>query len=201
MRKCVVLVDNSNLFIGGRQLSAERKGMQRKGDLPPIDPDWRMDYDHLLARLADDRPVHTALMVGSQREHQEGPWNAARHSGWEVVVHERSDNGEKCVDTELVARGAEIIGMADQPMVLVIGSGDRDFVPLVDVAHRHEWEVEMCAFSNSFDSEGELAKTVDRVRPLDDFLGEIGFRHSHHGEEGESPPIRAGSRMDANRRR
>jgi uncharacterized LabA/DUF88 family protein len=60
-------------------------------------------------------------------------------------------------------------------MTLVIGSGDRDFVPLVEAAHRHQWDVELCAFRNSFDGEGELARAVDRVRPLDEAFEKIGF--------------------------
>ena len=33
----------------------------------------------------------------------------------------------------------------------------------------------MCAFSNSYHADGELAQAADRVRPLDDLVTKIGF--------------------------
>jgi uncharacterized LabA/DUF88 family protein len=74
-----------------------------------------------------------------------------------------------------VVRGAEIIATAEEPMTLVVASGDRDMVPLVDAAHRHEWDVELCAFTNSYEPDGDLATTADRVRPLDEAFEKIGF--------------------------
>src|ERR1700744_2562929 len=56
-------------------------------------------------------------------------------------------NKEKAVDTELVAQGTEIICTCGEVMDLVIVSGDRDFIPLVQVAHRRGWSVEMAAFT------------------------------------------------------
>src|SRR4051794_18223572 len=63
---CVVLVDNSNLFIGGQQLSALRKGVGRQdGDHHDAsDPSWRIDFDALLTCLAAGRNVYAAVMVG-----------------------------------------------------------------------------------------------------------------------------------------
>jgi hypothetical protein len=55
-----------------------------------------------------------------------------------------------------------------------IASGDRDFVPLASVAHTRNWEVEMCAFSASFNPGGDLATAVDRVRPLDASVFKVG---------------------------
>lgn len=181
MRKCVILVDNSNLFIGGQKFSAHRNGAAQNGDAhAPVDHSWRLSYDNLFSFLAAGRDVEKAVMVGSESAEHPGPWNAARNNGFEVIVHERvAGHGEKCADTELVARGTEIISTGSEPMTLVIGSGDRDFVPLVDVAHRHDWDVELCAFQNSFDPDGDLARAADRVRPLDEAFETIGFKE--HG--------------------
>jgi hypothetical protein len=173
----VILVDNSNLFIGGQKYSALRNGGGQNGEEhAPVDHAWRLSYDNLFAFLANGRDVEKAVMVGSESAEHPGPWNAARKNGFEVIVHERvPGHGEKCADTELVVRGTEIIATSAEPMTLVIGSGDRDFVPLVDVAHRHDWDVELCAFQNSYEGGGDLARTVDKVRPLDEAFGTIGF--------------------------
>lgn len=178
MDRCVILIDNTNLFIGGQQLSAERKGVRRRGwhDHAPTDPSWRLDFDGLKSCLAQGREVFAAIMVGSTPPDEESVWReAAEAAGFTVIVHETNGCGqEKAVDTELVARGAEIICSAEEPMTLVLASGDRDYVPLADVAHRRGWTVEMWAFSSSFSRHGEMAETADRVRDLDECLDQIG---------------------------
>lgn len=104
----------------------------------------------------------------------------ARQGGFEVKTYERdAKNKEKAVDTELVAQGTLTIARAPNPGVLVIASGDRDFIPLVNVAHELRWTVEMTAFSSAFTPDGEMALSVERVRPLDgslDLIGHCAFK-------------------------
>lgn len=177
MDKCVLLVDNSNLFIGGRKYSARRKGVRPNGNGDePSDPSWRLNFDALREHLASGREIHAAVMVGSGPSEESSVWDAARQSGFKVVVHDRRHEAEKAVDTELVARGSEIIATAEERMTLVLGSADLDFIPLVDLAHRHGWDVELCAFTTDYPEEGDLAQAVDSVRPLDEALEVIG-RH------------------------
>ena len=60
----------------------------------------------------------------------------------------------------------------------MIASGDRDFIPLVNIAHEMGWTVEMAAFESAFSDEGEMAITVDDVRPLNEVFekkGSCGF--------------------------
>lgn len=179
MKHCVILVDNTNLFIGGKQLSAKLRGLCReKGENgPAVDTSWRFDFEGLLRCLARDRKVHAAIMVGSALTDTEAPWEEpAREAGFKVIVHERlPGKGEKEVDTELVARGAELIATSEQPMVLVLASGDRDYVPLVELAKRNDWEVELRAFKSSYEVDGDLAAQADRVMPLDECFEEIGW--------------------------
>lgn len=128
-------------------------------------------FANLLNHLANGRKILDAILVGSRPPQNDGVWEAARLQGFQVIVYERSGREEKAVDTELVARGTEIICTLGEPKVLVIASGDRDFIPLVNVAHRRKWEVEMCAFSSAFSPAGDMAMSVDKVRPLDaDYL-------------------------------
>jgi uncharacterized LabA/DUF88 family protein len=92
-----------------------------------------------------------------------------------VTVHNRgTDKKEKAVDTELVAQGTEIICAASKPMILVVASGDRDFIPLVNVAHRRGWEVEMKAFSSAYSPRGEMATSVDRIKAPGGEFDQIG---------------------------
>jgi uncharacterized LabA/DUF88 family protein len=180
MDKCVILVDNSNIYIEGGKLSAKVKGVAKKNPMDPterqpVDPSWRLDFGRLLAVLADGRAIQDAILVGSRPPKNDGVWAAAKADGFEVFVHDRgADNREKAVDTELVVQGTEIIVSSPDPMALVIASGDRDFIPLVRLAGKRGWEVEMAAFSSAFDRYGLMATEVNKVRPLDAHLAQIG---------------------------
>jgi uncharacterized LabA/DUF88 family protein len=187
MQRCVILVDNTNIFIGGKILSAREKGTRpNPGHDDPIDPAWRLNFKGLYDCLAEGREVADAIMVGSVPIDGEAPWeDAAREAGFQVIIHEISAHSqEKSVDTELVARGTEIVSTAETPGTLVIASGDQDFVPLIDAAHRHGWNVEIHAFQDSFSRAGKLAEAADRVRTLDGCLSDIGWseerkQHAH----------------------
>jgi uncharacterized LabA/DUF88 family protein len=185
MDKCVILVDNSNVFIEGQKFSAQQKGQPLDANgRSPQDPSWRINFGELIKCLADGRETHAAILVGSRPPKNDSVWDAAKQSGFEVIVHERdSNNREKAVDTELVAQGTALIYEAPEPMVLIVASGDRDFIPLVKQAQKKNWEVEMWAFASSFSSTGEMATTVDRVSPLDTHFSQIG----HHDFEWPIP--------------
>ena len=173
---CVILVDNSNIFIEGQKASAVRKGQQVLPDgRRPQDPSWRIDFAKLLAFMADGRNIHAAFLVGSRPPPKDSVWEMAKSGGFEVITHDRDyHNKEKAVDTELVAQGTLAIAMGPETGVLVLGSGDRDFIPLVNIAHKRGWTVEMVAFASSFAAAGEMATSVDKTRPLDGSLDLVG---------------------------
>jgi len=175
--KVVVIIDNSNIFIEGQKFSARQKGQVRAAtaDRDPQDPSWRIDFGLLINVVAKGRTIHEAILVGSRPPANDSVWTAAQRDGLKVTVHDRnSKNQEKAVDTELVAQGTEIICTAPEAMDLAILSGDRDFVPLVSVAHRRSWAVEMWAFKNAFNPSGAMAMSVDEICPLDDVFSGIG---------------------------
>jgi uncharacterized LabA/DUF88 family protein len=175
MSRCLLLVDNSNVFIEGAKFSARRKGVRRQpGDIrEPQDPSWRLDFGRLLDFFAEGRDIIDAILVGSTPPTSDTIWGAARTRGFRVLTHERSSTGEKAVDTEIVAQGTEIICEQTSPGIVVLASGDRDFIPLVKLAQRRNWVVEMCAFSNAFQPNGLMAMAVDRVRQLDSAFDRI----------------------------
>lgn len=178
MNECVILVDNSNIYIEGTKHAARLKGVQKSpsDSKDPQDPSWRLDFSRLLSHLANGRTIHGAFLVGSKPPPNDGVWKAAEENGFEVVVYDRGvNNQEKAVDTELVMRGTSLIVLAPNPMTLVIASGDRDFIPLVNLAHEKNWSVEMCAFSSAYNESGDMATSVDIVRPLEEGFCDIGF--------------------------
>lgn len=171
MEECVIIVDNSNVWIEGKKFSAKKKGI-KSGD----DPSWRIDFGKLLSIVAEKRKIRKAVLVGSRPPKDDSIWNAAKKQGFEVVIHDRNPMGkEKAVDTEIVAQGTEII-CTTPPCVLKLLSGDRDFIPLIRMAANKDWKTEMWAFTNAFKKSGEMAQTVTQIKPLDQVFDEIG-RH------------------------
>jgi len=173
---CVILVDNSNVFIEGQKHSAKIKKIKNENsDKEICDPSWRISFGNLLNVVAEGQQILQAILVGSRPPKNDEIWGVAKNKGFDVIVYDRNyKNQEKSVDTELVARGTEIICTNPEPGILKILSGDSDFIPLVNVAHRRNWEVEMWAFKNSFNPQGAMAQTVDKIKPLDDYFNEIG---------------------------
>lgn len=175
MNDCVIIVDNSNIWIEGMKHSAKIKNMVSADGKEPCDFNWRIDFGKLLNTVSEGKNIRKAILVGSRPPQNDSLWNNAINKGFEVIVHDRnSENKEKSVDTELVAQGVELI-CTTEPATLKILSGDSDFIPLVNIADAHGWETEMWAFPSAFHISGNMATSVDRVQPLDSVFLEIGY--------------------------
>ena len=115
---CLILVDNSNIYIEGQKCSAFRKGMvpTHPDARQPADISWRIDFARLLTQLADNRPIREAFLVGSRPPPNDEVWRLAERGGFKVITHERdSANKEKAVDTELVAKELFVIATTPNP--------------------------------------------------------------------------------------
>jgi uncharacterized LabA/DUF88 family protein len=168
LTECLILVDNSNVFIEGMKFSAKKKGLD-----VPQDYSWRIDFGSLLKQVANGHKIINAILVGSTPPPNDSVWSAAQLQGFEVITYERSYYGEeKAVDTELLASGLEIIIGHPRPAVLKLLSGDRDFLPLIKRAYKRGWEMELWGFSSSISN--DLAQTVSRVQLLDSVFDQIG---------------------------
>ena len=173
MNECVIIVDNSNIWIEGMKYSANIKGFVAADGKEPCDFSWRINFGNLLNVVSEGKKIRKAILVGSRPPKNDSLWNTAKSRGFEVIVHDRnSENREKAVDTELVAQGVELI-CTTPPAVLKILSGDSDFLPLVKTAERNGWETEMWAFPNAYRAVGNMATAVDRTQPLDAIFEDI----------------------------
>ena len=167
MDECLILVDNSNIFIEGQKFSAKRQNSSLKQDYA-----WRIDFGALLSEVANGHRIIKAILVGSTPPPNDSLWNAAKHHGFEVITYERSPTGEKAVDTEVVASGLKVIYKHPRPAILKLLSGDRDFIPLIRNAYEENWETELWGFSGAISS--ELQQMVNRTYLLDDVFDKIG---------------------------
>jgi uncharacterized LabA/DUF88 family protein len=181
MNECLILVDNSNIFIEGRKFSARQKGLirQPQDQRDPIDWSWRIDFGSLLRQVANGHKIIKAILVGSTPPPNDSLWKAAEMQGFDVITHKRGSftGEEKAVDAELIARGVEIICDHGKPAILKLLSGDRDFIPLITTAYRRDWETELWGFNASISV--ELSQAVSRVQLLDNVFDQIGKTDEH----------------------
>jgi len=172
--ECLILVDNSNTFICGQELSAQKRELEYDKDFS-----WRIDFGALLDKVANGHQIIKAVLVGSTPPPKDSLWQAAKQIGFEVVTYARGQSGEKSIDTEIVACGLDVIYEHPRPAVLKLLSGDRDFVPLVQRAYKKGWETELWGFSRCISN--TLQQMAHRVILLDDLLEVIGRHESPSG--------------------
>lgn len=169
LKECVIIADNSNVWIEGQKYSAKQRGLKRQ-----CDKRWRVDFGKLLNEVSEGMPIRKAILVGSRPPEEDSIWNVASEKGFDVTVKDRnSSNKEKAVDTELVAKGTQLV-CTTTPAVLKILSGDADFQPLVDIANSQGWETEMWAFNSSISV--NMDTSVTRVKPLDSIFEKISLK-------------------------
>lgn len=175
MEDCVIIVDNSNIWIEGMKLSAKLKHMPEPLDgKEACDYSWRIDFGKLLNVVAEGLTIRKAILVGSRPPKNDSLWNAAKIKGFEVIVQDRnSQNKEKAVDTKLVAKGVQTI-CTTGPAVLKVLSGDSDFLPLIEVANECGWETEIWAFTSALGS-SSMPTSVMRIEPMDPHIKEIQY--------------------------
>ena len=175
LNECLILVDNSNVFIEGMKFSARRQGIMRAAgdDREPQDWSWRIDFGSLLREVANGHKIIKAILVGSVPPPSDSVWNSARQEGFEVITHVRAQSGEKAVDTEIVKQGLKVIYKHANPAIMKLLSGDRDFIPLIQAAYEEKWENELWGFKSSISA--EMAQMAHRVKPLDDVFDKIGY--------------------------
>ena len=126
MKSCVILVDNSNVFIEGGKNSARLKGVTKASppDKDPMDPSWRVDFGALIKEVSECMKVEKTMLVGSTPRKSDSIWEAARYHGFEVITHERGFSGkEKAVDTEIVAQGTEIVCTLKEGVFKLLSGG------------------------------------------------------------------------------
>lgn len=92
----LVYIDNSNVFIEGKRVSAVQKGLAMNiWDAIQnriLDPAYRLDFGRLHSFVAGNDPskIRRAMLFGSRPPQNDSLWNIARAAGFEVVVEDRN---------------------------------------------------------------------------------------------------------------
>jgi len=147
-----VYVDNSNVFIEGRRVSAVAQGVApdifeaMRSQI--LDPYYTIDFGrlHQFVAGADKSQIARASLFGSRPPPDDSIWKFAKKAGFEVILVNRNFlNKEKKVDTGIVtAMMKDAYRQADvKNDVLTLVAGDGDYVPAIEELKKDGFRVEL----------------------------------------------------------
>lgn len=146
-----IYVDNSNVFIEGKRVSAVKKGLAPNiwdaFEYRILDNEYRMSFGKLYEFVAgtDRADTARAMLFGSRPPENDAIWDIAKRAGWEVVTHDRNfANKEKKIDTGIVAAlTRDAYRNAKPGDIFTIVSGDNDFVPAVQQLREDGFQIDV----------------------------------------------------------
>ncbi len=174
MGKILILVDNSNVFISGKEVYD--------------DETVRFSYSAFERICAGEDDIIEKHLAGSVPPSSDAFWRKMENAGYHVHTYERQSAGygrtkEKGVDMILGLRGVMAIYRL-KPDRVVLLSGDCDFMPLAKLRDDMKEEgstftLDVWSFEDSLSS--ELSKVADRTFYIDDYEDKLIYFQSADG--------------------
>ncbi len=179
MEKVFIYWDNSNIYISATEIAAEREGPDARYRL-------RLHFRNLLRLASADRPIESAIAVGSVPPELRNVWTRLENEGIKVELSERGalHGTEQGVDQKLQANMLRnALDYNGDPGIAVLltgdGSGFYDGVGFhadLERMHRKGWRIEVLSWSYSCNRRmKEWAEQNGKFIALDDFYESITF--------------------------
>ena len=176
-----IYIDNSNLYIEGRRVSAVAQGLaaniREAMDLGILDQGYTISFGRLHEFLTgnDLTKIKRVALFGSRPPPNDSIWQAAQRVGFELHLEDRNvQNKEKKIDTgiaTLLTKDAYKHGNPkDDTFVLV--AGDADYVPTVNELQADGYKVEVVFWNHAA---RELREAASEFIPLDQYLDTLRF--------------------------
>ncbi len=179
MEKVFIYWDNSNIYISATEIAAEREGPDARYRL-------RLHFRNLLRLASADRPIESAIAVGSVPPELRNVWTRLENEGIKVELSERGalHGTEQGVDQKLQANMLRnALDYNGDPGIAVLltgdGSGFYDGVGFhadLERMHRKGWRIEVLSWSYSCNRRmKEWAEQNGKFIAWDDFYESITF--------------------------
>lgn len=173
-----VFVDNSNVWIEGKFVSAVAKGWAKntyeahsKG---AEDSAWRIDFGKLLSFATDGHvaDVKRAILFGSKPPLNDSLWSAMKHAQFEVSPLNRNvANKEKAIDTGIVQKIDRCLYKeAEEGDIFILIMGDKDFIHSVQAIREEKCVAKVVFWDNA---SGELISEADEFINLTPSIAQI----------------------------
>ena len=171
-----IYVDNSNLYIEGRRVSAVAQRLARdiydamKNDI--LDHGYTISFGKLHEFLCgqDKRQIKRAALFGSRPPPNDGIWQYAKKAGFELHLEDRNyANKEKKIDTgiaTLLTKDAYKNGNPKDDLFVLV-AGDGDYVPTINTLQDDGFKVEVVFWNHA---SRELKEAASKFIELDGFL-------------------------------
>lgn len=174
-----VYVDNSNVYIEGRRVSAVRKGLAK--DIFQAmayniqDPQYRIDFGKLHDFVAGNDPttIKRATLFGSRPPPNDSLWKVAERAGFKTVIVDRNiKNKEKMVDTGIVAAMVkDAYTKVDKKYdTISLVAGDGDFIPAILDLRNEGFHVDVVFWGHA---SSELKKACTKFYNLNSYLDHL----------------------------
>jgi uncharacterized LabA/DUF88 family protein len=173
----LIYLDNSNLWIEGKKVSAVGKGMaldiNDASNTRTFDTSFKLDFGKALV-IANHAPIKAARFYGSRPPEADTVWKAAEAAGFKLTILDRNQrNKEKGVDSWMVADMIEdMYTVAEESDIFIIMAGDADYVPVVDKLHTKNFEVHVLFWEHAAT---ELKRSADNFLSLNPFLDQLRY--------------------------
>ena len=179
----LVYVDDSNVFIEGRRVSAVHEGMAgtifeaMRDNI--LNPNYSIDLGklHSFAAGNKDEDIKRAVLFGSKPPENDSLWKVASRCGFEVVLMRRDiNNKERKVDTAIVAEMMADAWKYVDPVLdsITLVAGDKDFTPAVERLISDGYRVELIFWEHAAI---ELKDAVSSFTSLNPFLNMLRYNN------------------------
>lgn len=179
MEKVFIYWDNSNIYISAMEIAAEREGVDARYRL-------RLHFRNLLRLASADRPIESAIAVGSVPPELRNVWTRLENEGVKIELSERGalHGTEQGVDQKLQANMLRnALDYNGDPGIAVLltgdGSGFYDGVGFhadLERMHRKGWRIEVLSWTYSCNRRmKEWAEQNGKFIALDDFYESITY--------------------------
>lgn len=175
----LLFIDNSNIFISGKDVAELRDGAAARYG-------FRLHFPHLLELALAGRPLRRAYVVGSIPPEERSVWDRLEHAtGVRPELYERgSESGkEQGLDQCLQVNMLRAISDYDEPQIVILLTGDGSgyddgagFHADLERMHRAGWGVEVLSWNKSCKRALKEWATLNGVFiALDDHYDSISF--------------------------
>lgn len=174
-----VYVDNSNVFIEGKMVSAVVRGYALNIwdalENRILDNDYRLDFGklHTFAAGNDPSKIKRAVLFGSRPPQNNSLWQIAERCGFETVIEDRNlSNREKKIDTGIavaITRDAYKM-MNPQEDVITLVAGDADYVPVIEPLKQDGFRVEVVFWDHASKEVQQVCSNFISLNPYLDHL-------------------------------
>ena len=173
----LIYLDNSNLWIEGKKVSAVSKGMAldiwEATETRTFDNTFKLDFGHVL-EIANHAPVRIARFYGSRPPEADSIWAAAKRVGFRLEILDRNArNKEKGVDSSMVADIIQdMYEIAEKDDVFILITGDEDYVPAIERLHKRDFEVHVLFWDHAA---RRIKDSADNFQSLNGYLDRLRY--------------------------